>query len=255
MRGLDPMGVPERRADLEDAETGELIRVPIAELPRPGFVLLGGGYTGAGGPVDARDGHLRRQLRHGRQAADRAAEDGRRQPLPPDLDRASRGGGDPRQAAERRAGAADDPRPAERRRRPARRRGDLGRRHRDAREHLLRADHPAAERLRDRGRLAALRRDRARRSLRREDLRRGRGDRGVRGRVRGRRLRRGDRGRAPACRRSPTSTRTSSAPSSTRSPRTSSRPTRTTASLSRRGRSRASSGRAARCRSRAGPRP
>ncbi len=32
VRGLDPMGVPERRADLEDAETGELIRVPIAEL-------------------------------------------------------------------------------------------------------------------------------------------------------------------------------------------------------------------------------
>ena len=30
--GLDPMGVPERRADLEDAETGEAIRVPIAEL-------------------------------------------------------------------------------------------------------------------------------------------------------------------------------------------------------------------------------
>ena len=32
LRGLDPMGVPERRADLEDAETGESIRVPIAEL-------------------------------------------------------------------------------------------------------------------------------------------------------------------------------------------------------------------------------
>ena len=32
VRGLDPMGVPERRADLEDAETGELIRVAIAEL-------------------------------------------------------------------------------------------------------------------------------------------------------------------------------------------------------------------------------
>ena len=32
VRGLDPMGVPERRADLEDAETGEPIRVPIAEL-------------------------------------------------------------------------------------------------------------------------------------------------------------------------------------------------------------------------------
>jgi hypothetical protein len=32
LRGLDPMGVPERRADLEDVETGESIRVPIAEL-------------------------------------------------------------------------------------------------------------------------------------------------------------------------------------------------------------------------------
>ena len=32
LRGLDPMGVPERRADLEDAGTGELIRVPIAAL-------------------------------------------------------------------------------------------------------------------------------------------------------------------------------------------------------------------------------
>jgi hypothetical protein len=32
LRGLDPMSVPDRRADLEDAETGELIRAPIAEL-------------------------------------------------------------------------------------------------------------------------------------------------------------------------------------------------------------------------------
>jgi hypothetical protein len=32
VRGLDPMGVPERRVDLEDAETGETIRVPIAAL-------------------------------------------------------------------------------------------------------------------------------------------------------------------------------------------------------------------------------
>ena len=32
VRGLDPMGVLERRADLEHAETGEVIRVPIAEL-------------------------------------------------------------------------------------------------------------------------------------------------------------------------------------------------------------------------------
>ena len=32
VRGLDPMGVPERRADLEDLETGERVRVPISEL-------------------------------------------------------------------------------------------------------------------------------------------------------------------------------------------------------------------------------
>ena len=32
LRGLDPMGVPDRRADLEDSETGEQIRVPLAEL-------------------------------------------------------------------------------------------------------------------------------------------------------------------------------------------------------------------------------
>ena len=32
VRGLDPMGVPERRADLEEVATGESIRVPIAEL-------------------------------------------------------------------------------------------------------------------------------------------------------------------------------------------------------------------------------
>ena len=32
LRGLDPMGVPDRRADLEDAETGEHVRVPVSEL-------------------------------------------------------------------------------------------------------------------------------------------------------------------------------------------------------------------------------
>ncbi len=36
VRGLDPMGVPERRADLEDVETGETLRVPIAELDTAG---------------------------------------------------------------------------------------------------------------------------------------------------------------------------------------------------------------------------
>jgi hypothetical protein len=36
LRGLDPMGVAERRADLEDAETGERLQVPIADLqPAP----------------------------------------------------------------------------------------------------------------------------------------------------------------------------------------------------------------------------
>jgi hypothetical protein len=30
--GLDPMGVPGRRADLEDLETGERLRIPVAEL-------------------------------------------------------------------------------------------------------------------------------------------------------------------------------------------------------------------------------
>jgi hypothetical protein len=32
LRGIDPMGVPKRRADIEDAETGELLRVPISDL-------------------------------------------------------------------------------------------------------------------------------------------------------------------------------------------------------------------------------
>jgi hypothetical protein len=30
--GLDPMGVPERRADLEDVETGERVRVALSEI-------------------------------------------------------------------------------------------------------------------------------------------------------------------------------------------------------------------------------
>ncbi|MGH3072520.1 MAG: hypothetical protein ACRDNB_09680 [Gaiellaceae bacterium] len=34
VRGLDPMGVPDRRADLEDVETGARLRVRIAELER-----------------------------------------------------------------------------------------------------------------------------------------------------------------------------------------------------------------------------
>jgi hypothetical protein len=35
LRGLDPMGVSNRRADIEDAETGELLRVPLADLSFP----------------------------------------------------------------------------------------------------------------------------------------------------------------------------------------------------------------------------
>ena len=32
LRGLDPMGIPDRLADVEDADTGEVIRVPVSEL-------------------------------------------------------------------------------------------------------------------------------------------------------------------------------------------------------------------------------
>jgi hypothetical protein len=32
LRGLDPMGVRKRRADIEDAETGEHLRVPVSDL-------------------------------------------------------------------------------------------------------------------------------------------------------------------------------------------------------------------------------
>jgi hypothetical protein len=32
LRGLDPMGVPDRRAELEDPESGEHISVPLAEV-------------------------------------------------------------------------------------------------------------------------------------------------------------------------------------------------------------------------------
>jgi hypothetical protein len=32
LRGLDPMSVPDRRADVEDPETGEVIRALLAEL-------------------------------------------------------------------------------------------------------------------------------------------------------------------------------------------------------------------------------
>jgi hypothetical protein len=32
LRGLDPMGVPDRRVELEDAETGEHVSAPLAEV-------------------------------------------------------------------------------------------------------------------------------------------------------------------------------------------------------------------------------
>lgn len=32
LRGIDPMSVPNRRAELEDAETGERVSAPLAEL-------------------------------------------------------------------------------------------------------------------------------------------------------------------------------------------------------------------------------
>ena len=32
LRGLDPMGVPDRRVELEDPESGEHISVPLAEV-------------------------------------------------------------------------------------------------------------------------------------------------------------------------------------------------------------------------------
>ena len=32
LRGLDPMSVPDRRAELEDPATGERVRVPLSEV-------------------------------------------------------------------------------------------------------------------------------------------------------------------------------------------------------------------------------
>jgi hypothetical protein len=32
LRGLDPMGVPDRHVELEDAETGEHVSAPLAEV-------------------------------------------------------------------------------------------------------------------------------------------------------------------------------------------------------------------------------
>ena len=88
--------------------------------------------------IRAGDGHLRRQLRHGRQAADRSAEDRGREQVPADLDRARRGGRDPDEAPGGRDAPPDDPRPAERRARSSTPRY-ADHRHGAAREHVLRA--------------------------------------------------------------------------------------------------------------------
>jgi hypothetical protein len=32
LRGLDPMGIPDRLAEIEDIDTGEVIRVPVSDL-------------------------------------------------------------------------------------------------------------------------------------------------------------------------------------------------------------------------------
>ena len=40
LRGLEPMSVPDRRAEVEEPESGELLSVPVAlirELPRRGL--------------------------------------------------------------------------------------------------------------------------------------------------------------------------------------------------------------------------
>ena len=83
---------------------------PILERPGPDV----------GAPSSAGDGHLRRELRHGRQAADRAAQGRRHEQVPADLDRASGGGGDPDEAPGRLDAAPDDARPALRHARRAR---------------------------------------------------------------------------------------------------------------------------------------
>ncbi len=102
----------------------------------------------------ARDGDLRSELRPRRQAADRAAEDGRRQQVPADLDRPPRGGGDPDEAAGSADPPPDDPRPALRHARGARCAVHEGVGHRAARQHVLRLDHACRRRQGDGDRLA-----------------------------------------------------------------------------------------------------
>ena len=95
---------------------------------------------------DAAHGHLWRVVRHGRQAADRPAQDRRRPPLPAHLDRPQRGQRDHGAHPGLDPSAADDARPAQLGRRGARRHGRARRHHRAARQHVLRADHPHAPR-------------------------------------------------------------------------------------------------------------
>ena len=106
-------------------------------------------------PDGAGDGDLRRELRHGREAADRAAEGRRHEQIPADLDRASRGGGHPDEASGGVDAAPDDARPALRHARRARGRVHARLGDRAAREHVLRVDHAVSERTRGRDRLAA----------------------------------------------------------------------------------------------------
>src|SRR5205085_8846303 len=64
------------------------------------------------GAARAGNGDLRRELRHGRQAADRVAEDRREQQVPADLDRSSGGRGDSDEAPGSVHSPADDARSA-----------------------------------------------------------------------------------------------------------------------------------------------
>ena len=125
--GHDPMSVTDRRAEVVDPKTGERFFVPFDELEaappepkvsprRPELYSPQVEYDRA----HAGDAHLRGQLRLGRQATDRPVEDGRREQVPADLDRPSRGCGDPDEAAEPGGAAADDARPPERHARAAR---------------------------------------------------------------------------------------------------------------------------------------
>ena len=110
------------------ASPGRRAERAIRPVGRPSDGYLYSGLSPSRRTFRAGDGHLRRQLRHGRQAADRAPEDRRRQQVPADLDRSSGGRVDPDEAAGRGHAAADDPRPAVRHPRRARRQMHAGRR-------------------------------------------------------------------------------------------------------------------------------